>query len=386
MNFSLFDVIVLIGVTQGFIITILIWFRAKQTKSKLLLSLLLLVFNFLCLKILLHTTGLWQTHFLRYFPLSFELAIQPLIWLYILSLTKPDFLFRKIHFVHFIPFTLSLAYSFFIYAISLGEPNLTIKDSLVNTYHFNWIKEIEDYLSVISSIIYWGMGLSVLIQYRRWVFNSTSNTDYPTYAWLRNIALLMGLLIAMLAVDVALDYFFGLGKTVFVHWQIFFVYMAALIYYIGFRGFHLAEAVLPKSTLEVPIRASSENRPMKEQPTLSDEKTQIVKKAIEEALETRQLYLDPELNIQKLSEVINVSPSITSMIINKGFGKNFRNLINDYRLAHVKRKLRDPANAHLSIAGIAYESGFNSEASFYRIFKAVEGISPKEYTQQSLSA
>ncbi|WP_247233392.1 AraC family transcriptional regulator [Telluribacter sp. SYSU D00476] len=101
-----------------------------------------------------------------------------------------------------------------------------------------------------------------------------------------------------------------------------------------------------------------------------------------QALEEDELYLDPELNLQKLAERVGFSPAVVSAVINSAFQKSFRNLINEYRVAKVKQRLQDPATSYLSIGGIAYECGFNSEASFYRIFKAAEGVTPKEYLKQ----
>lgn len=389
MTFSLFDVVLLIGTSQGFLVAGSVWFRMHRTPSKVLLALLLLVFNGLCLKILIHTTGLWHTQAFRYFPLAVELAIQPLMWLYIRSLTQIDFTFRKKQFLHFIPFGISLAYSLFIYVLALGEADFTGKDALANRFYFNTVKETEDYLSVVSSVVYWAIGLRNVLQFRSWLFNTTSNTDYPTYTWLRNIALLMGLLIALLALGVALDYFFVMGN-VFVHWQIFFVYMAGLIYYLGFRGYQLPdhsffEINAKEQSLALSLESVKSTELIPTKFDLSPEKLTALTQSIVHALESNQVYLDADLNIQKLASILQVSPALLSAVVNQAFGKNFRNLVNDYRLVHVKKKLTDPANAHLSINGIAYESGFNSEASFYRIFKSAEGMSPKEYMQKSSS-
>jgi AraC-like DNA-binding protein len=74
-----------------------------------------------------------------------------------------------------------------------------------------------------------------------------------------------------------------------------------------------------------------------------------------------------------------MSPVAVSRVINSELKKNFRNLVNEYRVEEVKTRLNDPRSIQLSLLGIAYECGFNSEASFYRIFKNVVGVSPKEY-------
>jgi AraC-like DNA-binding protein len=38
-----------------------------------------------------------------------------------------------------------------------------------------------------------------------------------------------------------------------------------------------------------------------------------------------------------------------------------------------------PENKHITIAGIAFESGFNSVATFQRSFKSAENITPKQF-------
>jgi AraC-like DNA-binding protein len=40
---------------------------------------------------------------------------------------------------------------------------------------------------------------------------------------------------------------------------------------------------------------------------------------------------------------------------------------------------QDPANAHLSIIGLAFESGFNSKTVFNTYFKKETGLTPKQW-------
>ncbi|MEJ0104512.1 MAG: AraC family transcriptional regulator [Bacteroidota bacterium] len=384
-NFSLFEVLIIIGVTHGFLIAALIWLNRKRSVSKLILSLVLAVFNLLCIRILILTTGAWQTQLFRYFPLPFELAIPPLIWLYALSLTTPGFRPRPSSLVHFIPFAISLIYSIFIYFSVIGTKDLIAKDAIADNFYFNYIKEIEDFLLIISSIVYWWLGLRIVLKYRHWLYNNISDTDYPTYAWLKNVSILMGILIAGLVIDILLDYFFHFGINHFLHWQVFFIYLAVLIYYLGFRGFQLPgkQILIPENkTTLLPAIAGEQSLKINREIKLQAEKERQVEQAIKEAFEIRQLYLDPELNLQKLANEINTTPAIASSVINRSFKKSFRNLVNEYRVDKVKQRLNDPGSARLSILGIAYECGFNSEASFYRIFKDIAGVSPKEYLKR----
>ncbi|MDB5088972.1 MAG: AraC family transcriptional regulator [Mucilaginibacter sp.] len=110
------------------------------------------------------------------------------------------------------------------------------------------------------------------------------------------------------------------------------------------------------------------------------------KLAVLTALEKDKLFLNSELTLALLASFINLSPALVSETINKELGKPFRTLINDFRVNEVKHKLLDRNYNHLSISGIALECGFNSEASFYRIFKAATGFSPKTYLNEAKSA
>jgi AraC-like DNA-binding protein len=96
-------------------------------------------------------------------------------------------------------------------------------------------------------------------------------------------------------------------------------------------------------------------------------------------MQERQTYLDPELNLRDLAASLHMSRSQLSDVINNGFGKNFNDFINSYRVDHFKQLLRQGRQEHLSLLGLAYESGFNSKATFNRVFRKFTGQSPSEY-------
>jgi len=59
--------------------------------------------------------------------------------------------------------------------------------------------------------------------------------------------------------------------------------------------------------------------------------------------------------------------------------KNFNDFINEYRVIDTARKMQDPAYDHITLLGIAFESGFNSKRTFNRVFKEMTGKSPVEF-------
>ncbi|WP_297091411.1 helix-turn-helix domain-containing protein [uncultured Draconibacterium sp.] len=93
-------------------------------------------------------------------------------------------------------------------------------------------------------------------------------------------------------------------------------------------------------------------------------------------IKTQQPFLNPQLNLRTLAESFNVHPNKLSYLINEKTGMNFNEFINQFRLDHFKKLALDPKNSHLTLLGLAYESGFNSKTVFNAYFKKVENQTP----------
>ena len=105
---------------------------------------------------------------------------------------------------------------------------------------------------------------------------------------------------------------------------------------------------------------------------------------LERAFQKDKHHLDSSLNLTKLSKILDVSPKTISAVLNNKLGVGFNEYINTLRVEEVKKNLVDPAKSHLSITGIGLESGFNSVATFQRVFKQKTGLSPREYIEKSM--
>ena len=370
MKFTLFDLLVIIGISQGLLTGYLLLLSKQSRNRNRILALVLFVFILLSCKILLHTLALWNTHTFRYFPLAVDLAIQPLVYLSICASVNPHYRLRQKELLHFIPMLLFLVHAIIVYGKVQSTPVMSEKDLIAEALHFNDVKSVEDFLSVLSAWIYGALSYVLIRNYRKWLNNNIGDMTYPTYTWLRNVLLLFGFLMLTLSINLILDSF-GFGLYNFYHWQLFYLIIAVIIYYIGIQGYY--------SQQPAPVTAVKNESVAPANISYEAGSINLVKEKILDALEKKKLYRDPEISLMKLSEAIDISPGIASYVINTIIGKNFRNLINDYRIAEVKAKLSDPNFRHLSILGIALDCGFNSEASFYRVFKKATGMSPKEF-------
>ena len=100
---------------------------------------------------------------------------------------------------------------------------------------------------------------------------------------------------------------------------------------------------------------------------------------LKEAVAAGRLYDDAELTLASLAVKLAIHPHDLSRIINLGLKKNFSDFINEFRVREVVRKMQDPGYHRLTLLGIAYESGFNSQRTFNRVFKEMTGKTPAAY-------
>ncbi len=106
---------------------------------------------------------------------------------------------------------------------------------------------------------------------------------------------------------------------------------------------------------------------------------------LEQLISDEEPYLDPDLTLRDLAEMLEIPPNHLSQLLNEGFDKNFSEFVNSYRLAAFKSKAADPSQRHLTILALAYDSGFNSKTVFNTYFKKTTGITPRAYWKKVIA-
>ncbi len=117
-------------------------------------------------------------------------------------------------------------------------------------------------------------------------------------------------------------------------------------------------------------------------PSVPTERDMQLADNIRKILAEEKIYRSMELNREILARKLAVTENHLSRVINMCFSQNFNALINSYRLEEAKKRL---ASENTAITTIAFEVGFNSIPSFYRVFKQVTSMSPSEYRSQNAS-
>lgn len=108
----------------------------------------------------------------------------------------------------------------------------------------------------------------------------------------------------------------------------------------------------------------------------------IQEEKLQKLVEAELPYLNPALSLRGLAEQMEINPNQLSWLLNDRIGKSFSDFVNGHRVAHFKKLASDPKNSHISLLGLAYESGFNSKTSFNTFFKKDQGLTPREFLKQ----
>jgi AraC-like DNA-binding protein len=100
-------------------------------------------------------------------------------------------------------------------------------------------------------------------------------------------------------------------------------------------------------------------------------------------LEEKKPYLDCELTLGKVADMLEMTEYELTRLLHTDMQTSFYDLINGYRIEAVKEKLLQPDSKKYTIMSAAYESGFNSSSTFYRVFKEHTGMQPGEFMQRN---
>lgn len=162
--------------------------------------------------------------------------------------------------------------------------------------------------------------------------------------------------------------------------------------YLGYKGMFQSQILMPDFLLEKMsiskidkdvIPKDEQQKPQtvqgpKQLDTFSQDEIERLKARVIELLEKDKLYLNESLSLTEMATSVGISNKKLSELLNQHLNTNFYNLVNDYRVNEVKERLKDCSDK-FTLVSIAYDSGFQSKASFNRIFKQKTGMSPALY-------
>ena len=97
-------------------------------------------------------------------------------------------------------------------------------------------------------------------------------------------------------------------------------------------------------------------------------------------IEEKELWKKEDLRLDDIVQELASNRTYVSTLINSVSGVKFSTLINGYRVAHAKKMLLEHPDILMDV--VAEESGFSSRTAFFRNFKALVGMTPKQWQEQ----
>jgi AraC-like DNA-binding protein len=362
-----YPIIFYAGGFQGFILAVfLISIKVNRIANRIL-GLLTFCWGVLLLVFGLQFDGFFMNnpHFLKTFS-HLPLLFFPLLFLYVKYLITRREKFSTADYLHFVPFLISiLIYTDFYFKSGLKK--IAIAGSTTGFYYT--VDVAGDIFLAFQGIIYSIIVILALNRYSRQIKNFISNTDRLIITTIARgtYLLLISWIIGSVAVSLELfDVYVSVDLFVFVYLLIVIV-----IYWISYLAIKSPEVFkLNRNELF--------NRNRIEKKTEEDYSENLNQQLLEYLRENKP-YLEAELSLQDLADMLTVSRHQLSALINGTQQKNFYEFINHYRVEEVKILMKRPENKHLKIMSLAYDAGFNSKATFNRIFRQFTDMTPSQY-------
>ncbi|MEN8704124.1 MAG: AraC family transcriptional regulator [Polaribacter sp.] len=379
-DFNLYSTPLLILVVQGLIFVALLFARYFKQKniSDLFLGLILLI---ICYEQTCYTVGFmgWYNVFrntkINYFLIPMGVAIAPLIYFYVKTITTSNFKFRKKDWLHFLLAFCLIIFRLGIYVYDSLQPGfnetqngvlkLSIEEPIVSPL---WV-----FVSFAQMLLYLAFTFQLFYNYRKRIREYFSNTYKLELNWILSFLIAFTLIFLYSSLqDIVGSLIIELNYKQ--RWWLN-IFMALVVLFVGIKGYFTDTTKLNKLTFS--FSPNPESIPQQKN-NMSEFSSEDLEK-VSNYMKTEKPYLNPDLNLSDLSTSLNFSRAELSKIINIGFAKNFNDFINEYRVNTFKEKLESGEHKDFSLLGIAYDCGFNSKATFNRVFKKVTQTSPTEF-------
>lgn len=384
--FNRYSLPILILALQGLVLAFLLFSKYKKTGDKynVWMSLILATTCYQQTVYILGFMG-WYDTFpttkINYFYTDLRLVIGPLLYFMIRSIYEPILPFKRRDLWHFSPIIIYIVLKIFIGIYDALQPNFSEVQNGPMTVNFQWkiLDPLVILISVIQTAIYLVLCFQMLGDYKRKIAEYFSTNINSKFNWIKVFLILYTVLFAynllqdfVNAIIVEISYYQG--------WWYYFT-SGIVVIYLGFKGYNSTVAEFKEKDVASFINQKSNKLHSTKIRVLHDEKHDESLSYITKYMSEEKPYLDPSLTLVDLANLLKISREELSLLINRGLGIRFNDFINSYRIKEFKSFIVEGLHKNMSLYGLALDSGFNSKATFNRVFKKEESMSPSQYAQ-----
>lgn len=372
----IYSVIFGIGAFQAFVFAVLLILKRHKHKADKFLSAFFFIVAIYFFNLSSVSFHLWEKYPNVVFLISLvALSFGPLLYFYVISLIGKIIKGKEV-FAHLIP-VVAVYLLIFPFIFLSKEVKLIYFLDKFNKLPINI--SIGIFLQYLSAPIYFIWIIRILKKYKEELKNIYSSVESSNLDWIRK--LLYGA-ITMWTMDclnvIALNYTnieYPYIISIFI--KIVFMSFIILIGYNGIKQGNVFISNFPKTSENNNQAKYSFNK------LIPDNVAEQHANMLVDYIKNEKVFLNNELRIQDISIKLNIPAHIISYVINEKLNQNFYDLINNFRIEEAKSRLNNIEFNNLTIVAIAYDCGFNSKATFNRLFKKYTDITPTQYRNMS---
>jgi len=369
MQFGIFEILGIIAAAQLLLLTIFLVTQKKgyRLRNKILAAFLLagalIIVDLLHLRFQLHLK-------FPYFLLSgfsFTFLQGPLLYFYAKATTDRDFVFKKVHLVHLLPFLLFWASM----VIGYHSKPLQVKLDLITSAESRYGVEFAmgNLFIHFQIIAYMAAALRGLHKFRLEYRDRVRPLSLNWLTFGLSVFLIMWSLHLILqligwVVELPLMLHFG------------FSFLCMVLYFI-FANFAVFKS-LKQPELILGETLTTEKLKYENSTLTSAESEQILKQLLD-CMDAQRPYLHPSVAIDEIARALHIPSRHLSQVINENLNQHFFDFINRYRIEEAKRLISDSTGNRKTMLEILYEIGFNSKSAFNSAFKKHADMTPREF-------
>ena len=383
MELTLTNLSLLLASSLGLFLSVLIFHKYGSSLANRLLAILLLLYSFILIRLLL-----WDLEYyliiprILLLPISISFLMGPMHYLYSKYLIGPEDKFNKKDYLHFIPFIIYLLILIPAVFMPSAELIASFKETQSETKSgeflaFNWFITIQ-------VLFYVALTLIRIQKFSASVKQVFSSVDKIKLNWLWYITVFIGLGMVVFLIENTLRLGGYIVSDKFILSNLIFSGYVIAIGYLGmlkseiFLSKDFSESVHELNEIQHNSESKNENNKYKRS-GLTEERAEEIKGMLLQLMDDKKPYTDSSLTLNKLADMLMVTPHNLSEVINTKLDMNFFDFINQYRVDQVKKNILRYPKEHYTLLGLAMEAGFNSKSSFNSIFKKTTGVTPTEF-------
>ncbi|MEP0265994.1 helix-turn-helix domain-containing protein [Dokdonia sp.] len=365
MSFTLLDIILFLGVSQGIFLAITLRFidnRNKAANDVLSIAIGIAVVMLFGRVIAFRIDALWVVYVSDIVDVTIFL-FGPLIYCYIRRLLFQEATVFRLSFWHYLIAIIHFGTTLTTYSL-LPKSIAALQGS--SFLPFFWF--FAELIGIISFIAYILASYKLFKKHREVMMHQVSYVliirRYTTYV-LGTITLFT---VLWLVSFVSKIFGFSSFSTV-LNYQLVWISIPLFIYVIGYYSLRQPEI------FRIPLRLKTKE----ERARLKPDEIQKLQKRLQFYIQEEAIYKVSDLSLKTLAEKLNTSPNNLSWLLNQIYQKSFYDYINAHRVQDVLESIDREIHLKQTLLAIAFDAGFNSKSTFNKAFKHVTSQTPSAY-------